>query len=178
MVYVLLCSGGGVLVYTDSSPLKRILHADATLDADGQPIRKKKVVVLGSGWSGYSFLNYLNNPNYDVQVVSPRNFFLFTPLLPSVTNGTVEARSIVEPIRGLMRKVTTLFYLTLAISLIIIIQVFSFLSDSVLNHLRKDLSTKKQSVSRLMHQIRKSTAGPRMGQVLRVQLSLIWIMTF
>ncbi|KAG7636866.1 External alternative NAD(P)H-ubiquinone oxidoreductase B4 [Arabidopsis thaliana] len=96
--------GGGVLVYSDSNPLKRILHADATLDSDGNPIRKKKVVVLGSGWSGYSFLSYLNNPNYDVQVVSPRNFFLFTPLLPSVTNGTVEARSIVEPIRGLMRK--------------------------------------------------------------------------
>ena len=86
-------------MYSDSSPSKR------TLTADGQEIKKKKVVVLGSGWSGYSFLSHFNNPNYDVQVVSPRNFFLFTPLLPSVTNGTVEARSIVEPIRGLMRKV-------------------------------------------------------------------------
>lgn len=85
-------------MYSDSNPLKR------TLTADGQETKKKKVVVLGSGWGGYSFLSYLNNPNYDVQVVSPRNFFLFTPLLPSVTNGTVEARSIVEPIRGLMRK--------------------------------------------------------------------------
>lgn len=105
MVYVLLCSGGSLLTYSDSSPLRSILNADATHDSDGNPIRKKKVVVLGSGWSGYSFLSYLNNPNYDVQVVSPRNFFLFTPLLPSVTNGTVEARSIVEPIRRLMRKV-------------------------------------------------------------------------
>ncbi|KAJ0261070.1 FAD/NAD(P)-binding domain-containing protein [Hirschfeldia incana] len=91
-------SGGGLLVFSDSAPPKR------TLTADGQETKKKKVVVLGSGWGGYSFLSHLNNPNYDVQVVSPRNFFLFTPLLPSVTNGTVEARSIVEPIRGLMRK--------------------------------------------------------------------------
>ncbi|KFK42260.1 hypothetical protein AALP_AA2G232200 [Arabis alpina] len=79
------------------------MHKDDTL-SDGQPIKKKKVVVLGNGSSGYSFLSYLKNPNYDVQVVSPRSFFLFTPLLPSVTNGTVEARSIVEPIVGLMRK--------------------------------------------------------------------------
>ncbi len=28
----------------------------------------------------------------DVVVVSPRNYFLFTPLLPSVTVGTLEAR--------------------------------------------------------------------------------------
>ncbi|KFK40453.1 hypothetical protein AALP_AA3G375000 [Arabis alpina] len=94
---------GGLLVFSDYNPLKSILASDATL-SDGQPIKKKKVVVLGNGWSGYSFLSYLKNPNLDVQVVSPRNFFLFTPLLPSVTNGTVEARSIVEPIRGLMRK--------------------------------------------------------------------------
>jgi NADH dehydrogenase FAD-containing subunit len=52
---------------------------------------------------------------YDVQVVSPRNYFAFTPLLPSVTCGTVEARSIVEPIRNIIKKVketklTNVFY--------------------------------------------------------------------
>lgn len=30
--------------------------------------------------------------NYNVVVVSPRNYFLFTPLLPSCTTGTVEHR--------------------------------------------------------------------------------------
>jgi len=68
-------------------------------------IRKKKVVVIGTGWAGTSFLKKLNNPSYDVQVISPRNYFAFTPLLPSVTCGTVEARSIVEPIRSIVRKV-------------------------------------------------------------------------
>lgn len=66
---------------------------------------KKKVVVLGTGWAGTSFLRNLNNPSYEVQVVSPRNYFAFTPLLPSVTCGTVEARSIVEPVRNIVRKV-------------------------------------------------------------------------
>ncbi|KAF6173923.1 hypothetical protein GIB67_039874 [Kingdonia uniflora] len=36
--------------------------------------------------------------------MSPRNYFSFTPLLPSPTCGTVEARSIVEPIRNIIKK--------------------------------------------------------------------------
>jgi NADH:ubiquinone reductase (non-electrogenic) len=35
--------------------------------------------------------------------VSPRNYFLFTPLLPSCTVGTIEHRSIMEPIRNFLR---------------------------------------------------------------------------
>ena len=34
--------------------------------------------------------------------MSPRNYFLYTPLLPAVATGTVEERSIVEPIRRIM----------------------------------------------------------------------------
>jgi NADH:ubiquinone reductase (non-electrogenic) len=63
------------------------------------------VVVLGTGWAGTSFLKDLDVSSYDVQVVSPRNYFAFTPLLPSVTCGTVEARSIVEPVRNIIKKV-------------------------------------------------------------------------
>lgn len=61
--------------------------------------------MLGTGWAGTSFLKNLKDPSYSVQVVSPRNYFAFTPLLPSVTCGTVEARSIVEPIRNIVKKV-------------------------------------------------------------------------
>ncbi|KAL0319559.1 UNVERIFIED_CONTAM: External alternative NAD(P)H-ubiquinone oxidoreductase B4, mitochondrial, partial [Sesamum radiatum] len=91
--------GGGLLAVSDSSPL-----STAYADAGQTDIKKKKVVVLGTGWAGTSFLKSLTHPSYDVQVVSPRNYFAFTPLLPSVTNGTVEARSIVEPIRNIVRK--------------------------------------------------------------------------
>lgn len=66
--------------------------------------QKKRVVVLGTGWAGTSFLKDLDISSYDVKVVSPRNYFAFTPLLPSVTCGTVEARSIVEPIRNIIKK--------------------------------------------------------------------------
>ena len=49
---------------------------------------------------------------YDITLVSPRNYFLYTPLLPAVATGTVEERSIVEPIRRIMAgKVPACFLL-------------------------------------------------------------------
>lgn len=65
---------------------------------------KKKLVILGSGWGALSVINHLEPGQFDVTVVSPRNYFLFSPLLPSVTVGTVESRSIVEPIRKLIKR--------------------------------------------------------------------------
>ncbi|EEF37704.1 external alternative NAD(P)H-ubiquinone oxidoreductase B2, mitochondrial [Ricinus communis] len=97
--FVVVCaiSGGGLVAYADANSSS----AAAPLEAVS---KRKKVVVLGTGWAGTSFLKKLDNPSYDVQVISPRNYFAFTPLLPSVTCGTVEARSIVEPIRNIVRK--------------------------------------------------------------------------
>lgn len=50
-----------------------------------------------------SLLKKLDTSNYNVIVVSPRNFFLFTPLLPSCPTGTIEHRSIIEPLRHIIR---------------------------------------------------------------------------
>lgn len=36
---------------------------------------------------------------------APENYHLFTPLLPSATVGTVETRSLVEPLRKIIAKV-------------------------------------------------------------------------
>ncbi|KAL1589939.1 hypothetical protein WHR41_01312 [Cladosporium halotolerans] len=64
---------------------------------------KKTLVVLGTGWGSVSLLKKLDTENYNVVVISPRNYFLFTPLLPSCTTGTIEHRSIMEPIRNFLR---------------------------------------------------------------------------
>ncbi|XP_065064340.1 uncharacterized protein LOC135690654 [Rhopilema esculentum] len=64
--------------------------------------KKKRVVVLGSGWGAVSFLKNLKPGLYEVVVVSPTNYFIFTPFLASVTVGTVEARTICEPIRKIL----------------------------------------------------------------------------
>ncbi|KAH0935700.1 hypothetical protein HID58_012817 [Brassica napus] len=86
-------SGGSLVAYSDSNKKE-----------EEQKQKKKKVVVLGTGWAGISFLKDLDISSYDVQVVSPQNYFAFTPLLPSVTCGTVEARSIVESVRNITKK--------------------------------------------------------------------------
>lgn len=63
------------------------------------PTEKKKLVILGTGFAAFSLAKKINTSLYDVTVISPRNHFLFTPLLPSTTVGTIEFRSIIEPIR-------------------------------------------------------------------------------
>ena len=72
--------------------------------ASAEADKKKKIVVLGSGWGAVNFLKHLRPGTFDVTVVSPSNYFLFTPFLPSVTVGTVDGRSTVEPIRKIIQR--------------------------------------------------------------------------
>ncbi len=66
---------------------------------------KPRLVVLGTGFAAFSLLKSLSKDLFDTTVVSPRNHFLFTPLLPSTTVGTLEFRSIIEPIRRAIPRV-------------------------------------------------------------------------
>ncbi|CAL9731071.1 rotenone-insensitive NADH-ubiquinone oxidoreductase, mitochondrial [Monosporozyma unispora] len=59
---------------------------------------KPNIVVLGSGWGAISFLKTIDTKKYNVSLISPRNYFLFTPLLPSTPVGTVDEKSIIEPV--------------------------------------------------------------------------------
>ncbi|KAI8898827.1 hypothetical protein BC833DRAFT_588265 [Globomyces pollinis-pini] len=43
-------------------------------------------------------------------VVSPTNYFLFTPLLPGATTGTVESRSLLESVRKICRRSNAHYY--------------------------------------------------------------------
>ncbi len=63
------------------------------------------MVVLGCGFAGYSFLRRLSPKRFDLTLVSPRNYFLFTPLLPSAVTGSVEFRSIAEAARRRLKGV-------------------------------------------------------------------------
>jgi len=47
--------------------------------------------------------------------VSPSNQFLFTPMLPSATVGTLELRSLVEPIRKIVSRVHGHFLQAIAV---------------------------------------------------------------
>lgn len=68
----------------------------------------KNIVVVGSGWATATLLKTLKKKDSlgsdaVITVVSPRNYFLYTPLLPSTITGLVEERSIVEPMRSLVK---------------------------------------------------------------------------
>ena len=88
-------------------------------DSDKSIGTKPRIVVLGtgkpsagspsyldsqsrSGWGAVPLLKHLDTEKYEVVCVSPRNYFLMTPLLPSVSVGTVETRTVIESIRSLI----------------------------------------------------------------------------
>ena len=81
---------------------------DNTVSADDLSIRdggsdleskRERVVVLGTGWGAAAFVKDIDTSRYDVTVISPRNYFLFTPMLAGASVGTVDYRSITQPIR-------------------------------------------------------------------------------
>lgn len=78
---------------------------------------RQKLVILGTGWGSYSVLKSIDKSLYDVVVVSPRNHFLFTPLLASTTVGTLEFRSIIEPVRNTGFRQSDHFHLAEAVRL-------------------------------------------------------------
>ncbi|XP_022342033.2 uncharacterized protein LOC111135886 [Crassostrea virginica] len=96
---------------------RRCLRSNAGIKAFATQSGRKKLVILGTGWGGYSLLRNIDKKLFDVVVISPRNYFLFTPMLASTTVGTVEFRSIIEPVRNTNFRQTGDFHLSYATSL-------------------------------------------------------------
>ncbi|KAL3334059.1 hypothetical protein AABB24_030695 [Solanum stoloniferum] len=69
--------------------------------------QKPRIVVLGSGWAGCRLMKDIDTNIYDVVCVSPRNHMVFTPLLASTCVGTLEFRSVAEPIGRIQPAVST-----------------------------------------------------------------------
>lgn len=86
-------------------PIAEIFIDDEDTEAKKSSLDKPKLVVLGGGWGGVGFIKNINPDDYHVTVISPANYFLFTPMLPSATVGTLELRSLVEPIRNILHRV-------------------------------------------------------------------------
>ncbi|KAK6531177.1 hypothetical protein TWF281_008002 [Arthrobotrys megalospora] len=86
-------------------PIARVLVDDDESEGKGTCKHKPKLVILGCGWGSVAILKTLQPDQYHVTVVSPSNYFLFTPFLPSATVGTLELRSLVEPIRTILARI-------------------------------------------------------------------------
>ena len=85
-------------------PIARVLVDDEDCPEMEHQKDKPKLVILGTGWGSVAMLKDLNPGDYHVTVVSPVNYFLFTPMLPSATVGTLELRSLVEPVRRIVNR--------------------------------------------------------------------------
>ncbi|KAF2819534.1 FAD/NAD(P)-binding domain-containing protein [Ophiobolus disseminans] len=66
---------------------------------------RERVVILGSGWAGFTVARSLDPKKFQAVVVSPRSYFAFTPLLASTAVGTLEFRTALEPVRSRRTKV-------------------------------------------------------------------------
>jgi NADH dehydrogenase len=89
---------------------KNLCIADVYVDDHDSEIKlnqkdKPKLVILGSGWGSVALLKTINPGDYHITVISPNNYFLFTPMLPSATVGTLGLRSLVEPVRLIVQRV-------------------------------------------------------------------------
>jgi NADH:ubiquinone reductase (non-electrogenic) len=71
--------------------------------------KKTRILVLGSGWGAVSFVKRLDpalfgdEGAYELIVASPRDYFVYTPLLPAVASGAVDATSITTPMTEIVR---------------------------------------------------------------------------
>ncbi|KAF1873226.1 hypothetical protein Lal_00016368 [Lupinus albus] len=111
--------------YQFSSNTERIMdESDSEVENEGpryagleatKPGEKPRVVVLGTGWAACRFLKGLDTRIYDVVCISPRNHMVFTPLLASTCVGTLEFRSVAEPVSqiqdALAKNPNSYFYL-------------------------------------------------------------------
>merc|ERR1719171_3265138 len=66
--------------------------------------KKPNLVILGTGWGSFRVLSDIDPEKYNISVVSPRNHLLFTPMLASSAVGTVQQRSICQPVRPVVAK--------------------------------------------------------------------------
>src|ERR1700712_4765968 len=61
---------------------------------------RKGFSLTRSSWSGFVLSRQLDKKKFQPVVVSPRSYFVFTPLLASTAVGTIEFRTTLESVRA------------------------------------------------------------------------------
>lgn len=82
---------------------KKKLDAHVIFSHKSDTAAKKKILILGGGFGGMHVLKDLQKKldaeNISITIVSEKNYFLFTPMLPEVASGMLNPRDITTPIR-------------------------------------------------------------------------------
>ncbi|EMD38098.1 hypothetical protein CERSUDRAFT_113234 [Gelatoporia subvermispora B] len=99
-------------------PVVRSLLSDIEDSENAALTMKPHLVIVGGGWGAVGILQSLRPGDYHVTVVSPETFTTFTPLLPSAAVGTVQVRSLVEPLRKIIARLRGHFLNAKAVDLV------------------------------------------------------------
>ncbi|KAF4576647.1 hypothetical protein EYR36_000755 [Pleurotus pulmonarius] len=99
-------------------PVAKVLVADEEDEENVKLAHKPKLVIVGGGWGAMGVLETLHPGDYHVTIVSPETFTTFTPLLPSAAVGTVQFRSLIEPIRKIIARLRGHFVQAKAIDVV------------------------------------------------------------
>ncbi|KAG6909608.1 hypothetical protein DXG01_016390 [Tephrocybe rancida] len=99
-------------------PIVRVQVDDEDDEENATLAQKPKLVIVGGGWGAMGVLKTLHVGDYHVTVVSSETFTTFTPLLPSAAVGTVQVRSLIEPIRKIIARLRGHFVQGKAIDLV------------------------------------------------------------
>src|SRR5690242_19719702 len=62
------------------------------------------ILIVGGGFAGLSCFRSVHRRRRKVSLLTQRNHFLFSPLLPLAATGSVEVRSIVEPLWSFQKR--------------------------------------------------------------------------
>ncbi|KAK9449372.1 uncharacterized protein V1518DRAFT_415798 [Limtongia smithiae] len=92
-----LLSTSAAQVQLHQAESQSISHGEVMPSIANDP--RETVVVVGSGWAGYNILRHLDPRYYRCVVISPRSYFVFTPLLASTAVGTLEFHVATESVR-------------------------------------------------------------------------------
>ncbi|KAI4751486.1 FAD/NAD(P)-binding domain-containing protein [Aureobasidium sp. EXF-3400] len=85
--------------------ISRLNNAGQLISRTQTRLLTRSIESSKGGWAGYTLARDLDPKKYQVVVVSPRSYFVFTPLLASTSTGTLEFRTALEPVRSHRTKV-------------------------------------------------------------------------
>ncbi|KAF8889472.1 hypothetical protein CPB85DRAFT_1231500 [Mucidula mucida] len=85
-------------------PVVRVQVDDEDDEENKKLAEKPRLVIVGGGWGAMGVLEKLSPGDYHVTIVSAETYTTFTPLLPSAAVGTVQVRSLIEPIRKIIAR--------------------------------------------------------------------------
>ncbi|KAK1963313.1 FAD/NAD(P)-binding domain-containing protein [Colletotrichum eremochloae] len=75
---------------------------------------KPVLVVIGTGWGGFTLTQKVSLAKYDIKVISPTRTIQYTPLLASAACGLFDSRLAEEPVRRKHRATGQAYYKAVA----------------------------------------------------------------